>query len=180
VFRLTSLLGVAFALAVVSTASAQEIRITAPANGATVAGPDVTVAIAVTGTTLVPATEATRLEDLHVHYMLDVDAAPYLSGVTPVPMGNPNIVHTAALSNTFTGVAPGAHRVTVVLGYSSHAAFQPPVAPTVSFQVAGAGAAPTQLPRTGEANTMAGAWFAVAGLLGLAVGAVLRRSAFRR
>ena len=35
------------------------MRITSPANGATV-GPDVTVSIAVTGTTLVPAAEATR------------------------------------------------------------------------------------------------------------------------
>jgi hypothetical protein len=180
VFRLSSLLGVTFALAAVSTAAAQDIRITAPVNGASVAGPDVTITIAVTGTTLVPAAEATRLDDLHVHYLLDVDAAPYLSGATPVPMGNPNIVHTAALSNTFTGVAPGAHRVTVVLGYSSHAAFQPPVAPSVSFQVAGAGATPTQLPRTGEADTIPGGWFAAVGLLGLVVGATLRRIAFRR
>jgi hypothetical protein len=157
----------------VSTAAAQEVRITSPANGATVAGPDVTIAIAVSGTTLVPAAEATRLEDLHVHYMLDTDAAPYLSGTTPVPTGNPNIVHSGALSNTFGGVAPGAHRVTVLLGYSNHAAFQPPVAPSVSFQVGG-GAVPSQLPRTGDAPETAGVWLILAGLVGLAVGSVLR------
>ncbi len=177
--RLTSLLGGMFALALVSTAAAQEVRITSPANGATVAGPDVTITIAVTGTTLVPAPEATRLEDLHVHYMLDTDAGPYLSGVTPVPMGNPNIIHTAALSNTFSGVAAGAHRVTVLLGYSSHAAFQPPVAPSVSFQVGGAGAAPSQLPRTGDGPVGSGLWFALAGLAGLAAGTVLRLTGAR-
>jgi hypothetical protein len=176
-FRLSSLLGVALAFAAVSTAAAQEIRITSPANGATVAGPDVVISIAVTGTTLVPAASATRLEDLHVHYMLDTDAAPYLSGTTPVPAGNPNIVHSAALSNTFSGVAPGNHRVTVLLGYSTHAAFQPPVAPSVAFQVAGA--APTQLPRTGDADGLPAAWLAVAGVLGLAVGALLRRPLIR-
>ena len=118
-----------------------QVVISAPSAGASVPGPDVTVTIQVTGTTLVPAANATKLEDLHVHYLLDVDPAPWLDGKTPLPMGNPNIVHSGALSNTFTAVAPGAHRVVVVLGLSSHAAVQPPVAPAVSFTVAGAGAA---------------------------------------
>jgi hypothetical protein len=172
--RLSTMLGVALAFAAVSTAAAQEVRITSPANGATLAGPDVAISIAVTGTTLVPGTEATRKEDLHVHYLLDTDVAPYLSGATPVPMGNPNMVHTAALNYTFSGLAPGAHRVTVLLGYSTHAAFLPPVAPSVSFQVGG-GRAPTQLPRTGDADGLPGAWLAAAGVLGLAIGALLRR-----
>jgi LPXTG-motif cell wall-anchored protein len=178
-FRLSSLLGVALAFTVVSTAAAQEVRITSPASGATLAGPDVAISIAVTGTTLVPAAEATRLEDLHVHYLLDTDPGPYLSGSTPVPTGNPNIVHSAALSYTFSGVAPGAHRVVVLLGYSTHAAFQPPVAPSVAFQV-GAGGAPTQLPRTGEADSQPGAWLAVAGLLGVSLGTLIRARRSRR
>src|SRR6202040_554297 len=107
-----------------------QVVITAPTNGGRVAGPDVTVTIQVTGTTLVPAANATKLEDLHVHYMLDVDPAPYLPGTTPIPAGNPNIVHSGALSNTFTGVAPGPHTVWVVLGFSNHTAVQPPVAPS--------------------------------------------------
>src|SRR5688572_7750934 len=109
-------LGVSLAFAAPVSAQQVQVRITAPANGATVAGPDVTVSIAVTGTTLVPAAEATRLQDMHVHYLLDVDAAPYLGGTTPVPQGDPNQVHTAAMSTTFAGVAPGPHRVTVLLG----------------------------------------------------------------
>ena len=55
---------------------------------------------------------------------------------TPVPAGNPNIVHSGALSNTFAGVAPGAHRVAVVLGLSNHLAVQPPVAPSKRFSIA--------------------------------------------
>ncbi len=142
----------AFASAALAQSQPVQIVITSPADGATVAGPDVTVTIEVTGTTLVPAANATKLEDMHVHYMLDADPAPYLSGTTPVPMGDPKIVHSGALSNTFTGVAPGPHKVTVLLGLSSHVAVQPPVAPSASFTVAAA-AAPAQLPRTGDAGS---------------------------
>jgi hypothetical protein len=141
-------LGMWLAIAAPVSAQQVQVRITSPANGARVAGPDVTVNIAVTGTTLVPAASAMRLEDLHVHYLLDVDPGQYLAGTTPVAMGDPNQVHTAALSNTFTGVAPGQHRVTVLLGLSSHVATQPPVAPSVTFTVVAAGAL----------GVLAGAW----------------------
>jgi hypothetical protein len=155
VLRAVTVLGLLLSLGSVSTALAQQqpqVTITSPTNGQTVSGPDVTVNIQVTGTTLVPAASATKLEDMHVHYLLDVDPAPYLSGTTPIPAGNPNIVHGAALSNTFAGVAPGQHRVTVILGLSDHRAVQPPVAPSVTFTVAGAAAAPGNLPRTGDAS----------------------------
>jgi len=178
-FRLSSMLGAVFALAIVSTAAAQEVRITSPTSGGRVAGPDVTVAIAVTGTTLVPGTEAKSLDDLHVHYMLDTDPGPYLSGATPLPMGNPNIVHTAALTYTFTDVAPGQHRVVVLLGYSNHTAFQPPVAPAVAFQVGGAAAAPSQLPRTGGLEDLP-QLVVLFGLAGIAIGLTMRRRALRR
>lgn len=168
------------ALAAPVSAQAVQIRIVSPANGARVSGPDVTVNIAVTGTTLVPAAEATRLEDLHVHYLLDVDPTPYLGGTVPVPQGDPNQVHTAALSTTFSGVAAGSHRVTVLLGLSSHVARQPAVAPSVTFTVGAAGAqqVPTQLPRTGDLDGALGLALA-AGLLGLASGTLLRRRARR-
>jgi hypothetical protein len=157
-----------------------QIVITAPSNGATVPGPDVTVSIQVTGTTLVPAADATKLEDMHVHYILDVDPAPWLSGATAIPMGNPNIVHSGALSNTFSNVAPGAHRVAVVLGLSNHTAVQPPVAPTVSFTVGGGAATPGQLPRTGDASDPpSGLLLVVSGALGVLLGLALRGRARR-
>jgi hypothetical protein len=171
--RIVTVFGLLLPFVFASTALAQQapqVVITAPANGATVSGPDVTITIQVTGTTLVPAANATKLDDLHVHYVLDADPTPYLSGTTAIPAGNPNIVHSAALSNTFTGVGPGAHRVTVILGKSDHTAVQPPVAPAVSFTVGAAGAAPPQLPGTGDASAtltpllMAGAVLAALGI----------------
>jgi hypothetical protein len=175
-----------FAFATPALAQSQpQVVITSPTNGTTIPGPDVTVTIQVTGTTLVPAASATKLEDLHVHYMLDVDPSPYLPGTTPIPQGNPNIVHSGALSNMFTNVAPGPHRVAVVLGYSNHTVFQPPVAPAVSFTVAGgAASAPTQLPRTGDASvstiTPATLVLVSAGVIGVVLGIALRLLARRR
>jgi LPXTG-motif cell wall-anchored protein len=175
--RLASLLAAIVAtFALASSVSAQEVRITAPASGATV-GPNVTVSIAVTGTTLVPAASATKRDDLHVHYLLDVDPAPYLSGNTPVPAGNPNIVHSGALSNTFENVAAGAHRVNVLLGYADHTAFQPVVDPSVTFTVAAGGGAaqvPAALPRTGEGDPW-GMWLILAGMAGVGIGLAVRR-----
>ncbi|MBV9170721.1 MAG: hypothetical protein JOZ81_11610, partial [Chloroflexi bacterium] len=74
-----------------------------------------TISVQWTGPELVPAANATRLEDYHLHYFLDEDATPYLntSTLTPVPMGNPRIVHTANLQVPFEGVPAGSHTVTV-------------------------------------------------------------------
>ena len=67
----------------------------------------------------------------------------------------------------------------VLLGYSDHTAFQPPVDPAVSFTVgaAGAGAAqvPSALPRTGDGFDVLPFVLAAAGVTGLLLGAVLRR-----
>src|SRR5437016_1638144 len=153
--RFVAVFGLVLPFVLASSVLAQQqpqVTITSPTNGASVPGPDVTVTIQVAGTTLVAAANATKLEDMHVHYFLDVDATPYLDGTTPIPAGNPAIVHSGSLSNTFANVAPGAHKVTVVLGLSDHRAFQPPVAPSVSFTVAGQ-AAPAGLPKTGDGST---------------------------
>jgi len=169
-------LGVVAAIGFASPVFAQaqpQITITSPVNGATVAAPDVTVTISVTGTTLVPAAQATRKEDLHVHYLLDTDPAPWLSGTTPVPMGNPNIVHSGALSNTFNGVSAGPHTVNVLLGFADHTAFQPVVDPSVSFTVAGQATAPAQLPRTGDLGNPA-LLLILVGIAGIALGTAVR------
>jgi hypothetical protein len=59
-----------------------------------------------TNPALVAAANVTKLDD-HLHYFLDKSAAAYVGTLVPVPMGNPNIVHTAALQQTFDNVAPG-------------------------------------------------------------------------
>ena len=154
--------------------AAPEVRIVAPSNGSTVRGPDVTVTIALTDLALVPAAQATRLEDLHVHYLLDVDPSPWLDGRTPVPAGDAKIVHSAATSNMFQAVDPGSHRVAVLVGLSNHAAVQPPIAPSVTFTVAAQGGPPSQLPSAGEGDSPVGLMLG-AGVIGLVGGTLVRR-----
>ena len=179
--RLSIVFGLLLSLAFAAPVLAQQqpqITITSPVAGSTVSGPDVTVTITVSGTTLVPAAQATKRDDLHVHYLLDRAPTPYLSGTTPIPMGDANIVHSGALSNTFSGVAPGSHQITVLLGYADHTAFQPLVAPSVTFTVGGQASTPAQLPRTGDASGP-GTLLIVAGFVGLLLGLVLRTFASR-
>jgi hypothetical protein len=57
----------------------------------------------------VAAANAPRLDDFHRHYFLDESAAPYLGTLAPVPMGNPNIVHTAALRSQQLKRQEGSH-----------------------------------------------------------------------
>jgi hypothetical protein len=88
-----------------------------------------------TGPPLVAAANATRLEDYHLHYFLDENAAPYLGTGTPVPMGNPKIVHTAATQTTFDNVTAGNHTVAVMLSGSNHVSVVPPLSDQVTFSV---------------------------------------------
>jgi hypothetical protein len=87
------------------------------------------------GPALVAAASATKLDDYHLHYFLDVDATPYIGTQVPVPMGNPNIVHTAALQQSFDNVAAGPHTVTVMLSGSNHISVTPPLSAQVMFTV---------------------------------------------
>jgi hypothetical protein len=123
-----------------------------PANGTTVAGPDVTIVTEYTDVTLIDGRVATKREDLHTHYLLDVDVTPYLDGVRDMPLGDPTLVHSAATSHTFTGVAPGPHRVVVILSYSDHKVSQPVAMAEVRFTV---NAMPTS-PRAGGGGRAVG------------------------
>ncbi len=116
-------------------AAQDKIKIASPVANESVQGPNVTVTTPLNGVTLVPVTSATKKEDLHAHYFLDVDASPYLDGKMAVPANNPNIIHAGSNSATFNNVPAGSHKVTILLTYSDHTAVQPPVAPAVSFQV---------------------------------------------
>jgi hypothetical protein len=93
------------------------------------------VSIQYTGPQLVPAANATKLDDYHVHYFLDENAMPYLGTLVPVPMGNPRIIHTANLQVTFDGVTAGPHTVTVVLTGANHISVVPPLSAQVAFTV---------------------------------------------
>jgi hypothetical protein len=91
------------------------------------------VSVQYSGPPLVAAASATRLDDYHLHYFLDESAEPYIGTLVPVPMGNPNIVHTAALQQTFENVAAGPHTVTVMLSGANHVSVQPPLSVQVNF-----------------------------------------------
>jgi hypothetical protein len=95
----------------------------------------VTISIQFSGAQLVAAASATKLDDYHLHYFLDEDAAPYLNSLTPVPMGNPHIVHTASLQTTFDNVAAGSHTATVMLSGANHITVTPPLSAQVTFTV---------------------------------------------
>jgi hypothetical protein len=139
VFRGVGLLGLLasliFLLGTPPVAAAPALRIVSPTDGATVAGPDVTIQIEATDVTLVDGRVATRNEDLHTHYLLDIDPTPYLDGKQDMPIGDPHLVHSAATSNTFTDVAPGPHTVITILSYKDHHVSQPVVMAKVSFTV---------------------------------------------
>jgi hypothetical protein len=95
----------------------------------------VTISVQYTGPQLVAAANATKLDDYHLHYFLDEDAAPYLGTLVPVPVGNPRIVHTANLQVPFDNVAAGSHSVTVMLSGANHVSVAPPLSAQVTFTV---------------------------------------------
>jgi len=88
-----------------------------------------------TGPNLVPVASATELNQYHVHYFLDVDPTPYIGTTTPIPTGNPHVIHTAETQVMFDNVAPGTHQLAVVLTGSNHISVNPPVAQQITFTV---------------------------------------------
>ena len=98
------------------------------------AGP-VKVSIDYSGPALVPAAQAKKLDDYHLHFILDEDASQYIGTTTPIPAGNPNIIHSAANEVTFNNLAPGQHTVSVVMSGNNHISVGTPVTASVTFSV---------------------------------------------
>jgi hypothetical protein len=111
------------------------LAISSPTAGQTVPAGAVQVSVQYDGPPLVAAATATKLDDYHLHYFLDESATPYTGTLVPVPMGNPRIVHTAALQVTFDTVAAGSHTVTVLMSGANHISVAPPLTAQVSFTV---------------------------------------------
>jgi hypothetical protein len=98
------------------------ITITAPADGALVPGPDITVEVTVSGFTLRPPLQETREPNAgHIEYLLDV--APTFD--QPMPLGEDNIIPSGRFSETFANVQPGEHTVYVCLAYDDHTCIDP-------------------------------------------------------
>ena len=80
-------------------------------------GPDLTVQVAVSGFDLRPPLQEGREPNAgHIEYFLDT--APTFD--EPAPLGETNIIHSGRFSETFAGVPPGEHTVSVCLAYDDH------------------------------------------------------------
>jgi len=90
------------------------------------------VTIQLSDVTLVPPSKATKKEDLHVIYAIDVDTKPFLDGTTKLGSGL-NRVHRGGTSVTVKDVVPGPHTVQVILVYFDHTPVKPLVASSVNF-----------------------------------------------
>ncbi len=111
--------GLALALTSASPGLAQEppsIAITAPADGDVLAGPAVTVSVAISGFEIQPPLEPPKPNAGQIIYWLD--AQPTFD--QPAPLGENNIIPSGRFSETFAGVADGQHTVYVCLAYSDN------------------------------------------------------------
>lgn len=111
----------------------RSVTISAPTDGATVNGPDVTVRLGVAGMEIRPAGDMTDGTGHH-HIFMDADLSP---AGTPVPTVPNQIIHLGdgSAEYTFTGLAAGEHRVIAVVADGIHVPLQPWVVDTVTFVV---------------------------------------------
>lgn len=149
------LIAIGVALLFAGTAHAQAppatVKITSPANGATVDGP-VTISVEIAGATVKHWDERDPTA-VHHHLLVDVDPATVLQAGVPLPPGQANIIHTIDLNRQLMDLAPGPHTVTVVLTGTDHVPFSPSIQDQVSFTVRGSAGT---LPRTGEGGALLG------------------------
>lgn len=113
-------------------ASAAQVKIAAPAEGATVSGP-VTVTLQATGVEIVPATDE-RPGTGHHHLFVDRDLTPVDD---TIPRGVTGILHLGRGQTAFVldSLAPGRHRVIAMVADWRHVPLQPLVVDTVTFTV---------------------------------------------
>jgi hypothetical protein len=109
------------------------VTITSPADGASVTGPSVTVALSINGMNIVPAADTTPGTGHH-HLFLDDDVSPMDQ---PIPAVPGRIVHlgTGAAEYTFENVPAGQHRLIAVVADARHVPLNPPVVDTIRFMV---------------------------------------------
>lgn len=108
------------------------VSIVQPANGATVAGPVVTVRLQTT----VPIVQAGDMTPGtgHHHLFLDGDLSP---DELPIPAVPGAVVHMGdgSIEFTFDAVTPGQHRLIAVVADGAHVPLRPFVVDTVLFTV---------------------------------------------
>jgi hypothetical protein len=100
-------------------------------------GPDDSVAVSVDywGPSLIAGYASGPIDQYHLAYLLDVDAAPYIGTLLPVPRCDPHIQHTADRRVIFGHVPHGIHTLAVLLTGSNNVSVNPPVAMRETFMV---------------------------------------------
>jgi len=108
------------------------VVITAPAEGEVLAGPDITVSVALSGFTISLPLEPKREPNTgHIVYFLDVE--PFFD--LPTPLGEDSIIHSGRFSETFVGVADGDHTIYVCLVYDDNTCIDPALTDSVRVSV---------------------------------------------
>lgn len=105
----------------------------------TVQGPSVDASAPATAAAGTPVKVTSEVEDLqivrggqHLHLLVDKELpAPG----TPIPQGDPSIIHTPDLSTDVANLTPGEHVIWVVVGDAAHVPLDPPVADRVTVTV---------------------------------------------
>lgn len=112
-------------------ASKPRVTILYPNEGSVVPAGTVTVAMTVTGATLVPADDTQNPTTGHFHLYLD--KVPEHVG-KPIPKGVDGIWHTGTKSFAMEKVTPGLHILVLVWAYGNHVPYSPWVTHTIMFE----------------------------------------------
>jgi len=108
------------------------VVITAPAEGEVLAGPDITVSVALSDFTISLPLEPEREPNKgHIVYFLDIE--PFFD--LPTPLGEDSMIHSGRLSETFVGVADGDHTIYVCLVYDDNTCIDPALTDSVRVSV---------------------------------------------
>ena len=116
-----------------SSLSQRSITITAPREGETVSGPDVTVRLAAENMEIVPAGDTTPNSGHH-HIIVNADL-PAMDA--PIPAVEGVYIHMGMGQTEYTliGLEPGEYRIIALVGDYVHVPLDPPVSDTVRFVV---------------------------------------------
>lgn len=120
-----------------TTPETPTVRITAPANGATVEAGDIRVDADVQNFNIVDKQgQANVTGEGHVHFYMDVSPMPSAAGQPAIPM-DPSALwaHISDDTYTFTNVPPGTHTFAVQLVNNDHTPVVPMVSDTVTITV---------------------------------------------
>ena len=116
-----------------SSLARRSITITAPREGETVSGPDVTVRLAAANMEIVPAGDMTPNSGHH-HIIVNADL-PAMDAPIPAEEGVYIHMGMGQTEYTLTGLEPGEYRIIALVGDHIHRPLDPPVVDTVRFVV---------------------------------------------